>query len=90
VFEHKSGSNPEQIYLRVFTRNSPWHAMARIGIRNDGGPALEGAFIASLHPLLGAAIDSSGPLRWNAKFRYNYICAAALTQAAPSRRPNLK
>jgi hypothetical protein len=33
VLEHQSGSNPEQIYLRVFTQNSPWHAMARISIR---------------------------------------------------------
>jgi hypothetical protein len=31
--EHQSGSNPKQIYLRVFTQNSKWHAMARIGIR---------------------------------------------------------
>jgi hypothetical protein len=34
VLEHQSGSNPEQIYMRVFTQNSPWHAMARISIRN--------------------------------------------------------
>jgi hypothetical protein len=34
VLEHQSGSNPENIYLRVFTQNSPWHAMARISIRN--------------------------------------------------------
>src|SRR3954469_14169197 len=34
VLEHQSGSNPEQIYLRVFTQNSPWHAMARISICN--------------------------------------------------------
>ena len=33
VLEHQSGSNPEQIYLRVFTQNSKWHAMARMGIR---------------------------------------------------------
>jgi hypothetical protein len=33
LLEHQSGSNPEQIYLRVFTQNSKWHAMARIGIR---------------------------------------------------------
>ena len=33
VLEHQSGSNPEQIYLRVYTQNSPWHAMARISIR---------------------------------------------------------
>ena len=33
ILEHQSGSNPEQIYLRVFTQNSKWHAMARIGIR---------------------------------------------------------
>ena len=28
-----TGSNPEQIYLRVFIQNSKWHAMARIAIR---------------------------------------------------------
>ena len=33
VLEHQAGSNPDQIYLRVFTQNSKWHAMARIGIR---------------------------------------------------------
>lgn len=33
ILEHQAGSNPEQIYLRVFTQNSKWHAMARIGIR---------------------------------------------------------
>ena len=33
VLEHQSGSDPEQIYLRVFTQNSKWHAMARIAIR---------------------------------------------------------
>jgi hypothetical protein len=33
ILEHQSGSNPEQIYLRVFTQNSKWHAMARIAIR---------------------------------------------------------
>ena len=33
LLEHQSGSNPAQIYLRVFTQNSKWHAMARIGIR---------------------------------------------------------
>jgi hypothetical protein len=33
LLEHQSGRNPEQIYLRVFTQNSQWHAMARIGIR---------------------------------------------------------
>jgi hypothetical protein len=33
VLEHQAGSNPEQIYLRVFIQNSKWHAMARIGIR---------------------------------------------------------
>ena len=33
VLEHQSGSKPEQIHLRVFTQNSPWHAMARISIR---------------------------------------------------------
>ena len=33
ILEHQAGSNPEQIYLRVFTENSKWHAMARIGIR---------------------------------------------------------
>jgi hypothetical protein len=33
TLEHQSGSNPEQIFLRVYTQNSKWHAMARIGIR---------------------------------------------------------
>jgi hypothetical protein len=33
LLEHQSGSNPEQVYLRVFTQNSQWHVMARIGIR---------------------------------------------------------
>jgi hypothetical protein len=33
VLEHQAGGNPEQIYLRVFTGNSKWHAMARIAIR---------------------------------------------------------
>ena len=33
LLEHQSGNNPEQIYLRVFTQSSKWHAMARINIR---------------------------------------------------------
>ena len=33
VLEHQSGSNPEQIYLCVFTQNSKRHAMARIALR---------------------------------------------------------
>jgi hypothetical protein len=33
ILEHQAGSNPEQIYLRVFIQNSKWHATARIGIR---------------------------------------------------------
>jgi hypothetical protein len=33
VLEHQAGSNPEQIYLRVYTQNSKWHVMARISIR---------------------------------------------------------
>ena len=33
ILEHQAGSNPQQIYLRVFTQNSKWHAVARIGIR---------------------------------------------------------
>jgi hypothetical protein len=33
ILEHQAGSNPERIYLRVFTQNSKWHAMARIAIR---------------------------------------------------------
>ena len=36
VLEHQCGSNPEQIYLRVFTQNSKWHASARISIRRLG------------------------------------------------------
>jgi hypothetical protein len=33
LLEHQAGSNPEQIYLRVFTQNSTWHVMARMAIR---------------------------------------------------------
>lgn len=33
LLEHQSGTKPEQIYLRVFTENSKWHAFARISIR---------------------------------------------------------
>jgi len=33
ILEHQSGSNPHQIYLRVFVENSKWHAFARISIR---------------------------------------------------------
>ena len=33
ILEHQAGSNPQQIYLRVFVENSKWHAMARIAIR---------------------------------------------------------
>jgi hypothetical protein len=33
VLEHQSGSNPERIYLRVYTQGSKWHAMARLAIR---------------------------------------------------------
>jgi hypothetical protein len=33
VLEHQSGTNPEQIYLRVFVQNSKWHAFARNSIR---------------------------------------------------------
>jgi hypothetical protein len=33
LLEHQAGSNPEQVYLRVFTQASEWHVMARIGIR---------------------------------------------------------
>ena len=33
LLEHQSGSKPDQIYLRVFTQDSRWHAFARISIR---------------------------------------------------------
>jgi hypothetical protein len=33
ILEHQAGSNPEQIYLRVYTQNSKWHVQARISIR---------------------------------------------------------
>ena len=33
VLEHQSGDKPEQIYLRVYTEKSKWHAVARISIR---------------------------------------------------------
>jgi hypothetical protein len=32
VLEHQSGSNPDQIYLRVFIQNSKWHALARLSV----------------------------------------------------------
>lgn len=33
VLEHQSGDKPDQIYLRVYTEKSKWHAVARISIR---------------------------------------------------------
>lgn len=33
VLEHQSGSKPDDIYLRVYTEKSKWHALARISIR---------------------------------------------------------
>jgi hypothetical protein len=33
LLEHQSGSNPAQIYLRVFSENSKWHVFARLSIR---------------------------------------------------------
>jgi hypothetical protein len=33
VLEHQSGDKPDQIYLRVYTEKSKWHALARISIR---------------------------------------------------------
>ena len=33
ILEHQSGSNPSQIYLRVYVENSKWHVMARLSIR---------------------------------------------------------
>ncbi len=33
ILEHQSGSNPDHIYLRVYTQNSKWHAQARICLR---------------------------------------------------------
>lgn len=33
VLEHQMGHAPEKIYLRVYTENSKWHALARIAIR---------------------------------------------------------
>ena len=33
LLEHQCGSNPDHIYLRVFTAGSKWHAMARLAIR---------------------------------------------------------
>jgi hypothetical protein len=33
ILEHQSGSKPDQIYLRVYTENSKWHAHARLCIR---------------------------------------------------------
>jgi hypothetical protein len=34
ILEHQSGSNPHQIYLRIFVETSKWHAFARISIRD--------------------------------------------------------
>ena len=33
MLEHQSGTNPDKIYLRVYSENSKWHVMARISIR---------------------------------------------------------
>ena len=33
LLEHQAGSNPEQVYLRVYVQNSKWHVQARISIR---------------------------------------------------------
>ena len=33
LLEHQSGSNPDQIFLRVYVEESRWHALARIAIR---------------------------------------------------------
>ena len=33
VLEHQCGSNPDHIYLRVYTQGSKWHATARLAIR---------------------------------------------------------
>jgi hypothetical protein len=33
LLEHQSGSNPDQIFLRVYVQESRWHALARIAIR---------------------------------------------------------
>lgn len=33
LLEHQSGSHPEQIYLRVYIQDSPWHVFARISIQ---------------------------------------------------------
>lgn len=33
LLEHQAGSNPQQVYLRVYIQNSKWHVMARISIR---------------------------------------------------------
>lgn len=33
ILEHQMGRAPDRIYLRVYTENSKWHALARIAIR---------------------------------------------------------
>jgi hypothetical protein len=33
ILEHQMGHAPDQIYLRVYTEKSKWHAFARIAIR---------------------------------------------------------
>ena len=35
LLEHQAGSNPQQVYLRVYIQNSKWHVMARISIRRN-------------------------------------------------------
>jgi hypothetical protein len=31
--EHQCGNDPQQIFLRVYVENSPWHLMARISVQ---------------------------------------------------------
>ncbi len=33
ALEHQSGSNVQDVYLRVYTQKSPWHVFARLAIR---------------------------------------------------------
>jgi hypothetical protein len=33
VLEHQSGDKPDEVYLRVFTEHSKWHALARLSVR---------------------------------------------------------
>ena len=67
VLEHQSGSKPEQIYLRVFTQNSKWHAMARMAVRrvHGWGPAKRRRHAGAAGARQGARGKGRHPCRIN-------------------------